>query len=309
MDEDANTNATGPRDVFLHLLETLALYISIGSFIALLFGFINIHFPDVLQPHDINSIRDSLRWPIAMLVVVYPFYLWLTRFIQRDVAKHPAKKQLKTRRWLLYLTPVLAIIIIAGDIITLVFYFLSGGLTIPFILKVAAVLILAAVVLVYYGWILRHETPPQEDYRMKWFMRVVSVIGFIAIISGLFAVGSPFEERQRRLDQQRINDLQEIQFTIERFYEDTETLPESLSAVASTSPGIRFPQDPQTNESYAYTKTGTSTYQLCANFQTATDNSDSEPRPQPIRPPAKSYQTWDHPAGQHCFDLQVRRNE
>jgi len=301
----SHENNTGPKDVFLHLLETFALYICVGSFIALLFGLIHIHFPDVLEPHNLKSVRDSLRWPLAMLIVVYPFYLWLTTFIQKDVADNPAKQDLQTRRWLLYLTPVLAIIIIAGDLITLIFYFLSGGLTTPFILKVLAVLLIAAVVLTYYGWILRYEQPPQDDEHMKWFTRSIVGLCLVAIVAGLFAVGSPFKERKRRLDNQRINDIQQLEFMITNNYQDTGELPQNLSSLAAAYRNIEIPTDPVSNERYTYKKIDPTMFKLCATFQTANQEDEARTDLQPTGPKQPAPISWNHPAGEHCFDFTV----
>lgn len=305
----SNTNKTSPRDVLLHILEAIALYISVGSFIALLFGYINIFFPDALQSYTSQYARDALQWPIATLVVTFPLYLWLTTYIQKDVEENPAKKQLKTRRWLLYLTLFFAIIIIAGDLITLIYYFISGGLTTPFLLKVAAVLVVALTVFVYYGWILQHKVRPQARTKMKFFVRVVAGLGIITILAGFFVIGSPFELREKRFDQERVRDLQMLQQQILTHWETTGDLPQDLSSLEDEIRGISIPEDPETGEPYQYNVTGETSFELCATFNRASET-EAESRYHPVSPrsplePTPSNTFWEHKSGDVCFERTI----
>ena len=134
---------TGPKDVFLHILAILFLYTCVIFFSALLFGYINIYLPDVLGEYG-RYARTAIRWPISILVIVFPFYVWLNSFLQKDLTANPEKRELRVRKWLLYFTLFLATIVIIGDLVTLMYQFLSGGITLSFVLKVLAVLLVAA---------------------------------------------------------------------------------------------------------------------------------------------------------------------
>ena len=63
-----DSKKTGPKEVFGHLLAIIGLYVSVISFGALLFGLINIYFPDVLNFGFGRFAARSLRWPLAVLV-------------------------------------------------------------------------------------------------------------------------------------------------------------------------------------------------------------------------------------------------
>src|SRR3989344_2718257 len=146
------TKRTGPRDVFMHLLAIIFLYVCVISFSALLFGYINIYFPDVLQGDYGRYARTAIRWPLSILFIVFPFYVWLNTYLQRDLLKYPEKRELRVRKWLLHFTLFLATIVIIGDLVTLIYQFLSGGISTRFLLKVITILIIAGAVFLYYGW-------------------------------------------------------------------------------------------------------------------------------------------------------------
>ena len=61
------------------------------------------------------------------------------------------------RKWLTYLTLLVAAIAIVGDAITLVYNVLNGGLTTRFILKVLVVAAIAAAAFAYYTWSIRAD--------------------------------------------------------------------------------------------------------------------------------------------------------
>jgi hypothetical protein len=61
------------------------------------------------------------------------------------------------RKWLTYITLYIATGIIIGDLITLLTYVLNGDLTLRFVLKVLAVLLIAGSIFGYYLWDLRTE--------------------------------------------------------------------------------------------------------------------------------------------------------
>ena len=144
---------TTPKDFFLHLLAIVTLYASAISFLTLVFQIVNVAFPDPISPegyYNVTSYYDRIRWSIATLVIVFPVYLWASWFLNKDYKKNPGKRDLRIRKWLIYFTLFAAALIIIGDLVTLINFFLQGELTIRFILKVLAVLFVAGSVFGYY---------------------------------------------------------------------------------------------------------------------------------------------------------------
>src|SRR5882724_11149704 len=186
---------TGPRDVFFHLLAIIGLYAVVLAFGGVLFQLINIGFPDALAGPVGRYAREGLKWPLAVAVVMFPFYVWITSYIEKDLVRHPEKRALRTRKWLIYFTLFIATLVIIGDLISLIFHFLEGGLSVQFGLKVLSVFAIAGSVFLYYGWNLKRDAASHAYPRMKFFMRgIVGVVGII-IIGGFFVAGSPQSER------------------------------------------------------------------------------------------------------------------
>lgn len=141
---------TSPKDVFLHLFAIFALYVSAGAFVSLIFDYINLAFPDALNPYEAQGAMGSIRWAIASLVVVFPAYLYSSWMLERGYAANPATREMRTRKWLVHFTLFLAAVIIAGDTVGLVYSFLGGDLTARFALKAGTVLAVAGTVFAHY---------------------------------------------------------------------------------------------------------------------------------------------------------------
>ncbi|KPJ86017.1 hypothetical protein AMJ57_00915 [Parcubacteria bacterium SG8_24] len=144
------------REAFMYLLLFLCLYISAVSFGRLLFEFINRAFPDPLRYFE-QADTSGLRMSVASLIVAFPLYLWLSWLTLKAVRQDPDKRGSKIRKWLTYITLFVAAGVIIGDLITLLFNLLGGELTTRFLLKVAAVLLIAGLIFGYYLWDLRQE--------------------------------------------------------------------------------------------------------------------------------------------------------
>jgi hypothetical protein len=139
-----------PKHVFLNLFSIIALYISAGALVALVFQFINLAFPDALNPYEAQGAYGIMRWAIASLVIVFPACMFAMRALQRSYAANPAIAEMRSRKWLTYFTLFAAGVLMAGDLVTLVYTLLSGDITMRFVLKALAVLMVAGAVFGYY---------------------------------------------------------------------------------------------------------------------------------------------------------------
>ena len=159
MEQEKTTQVkTSPKDVFLHLLAIITLYASAGSFIVLLFQYINILIPDLLDRSGYSGIESAygtIRWSIASLVVIFPVYIATSWFLNKSYKTTPLKRNLKIRKWLIYFTLFVAALIIIGDLVALVFNLLGGELTTRFLLKILTIFFVAGSVFYYYFWDLR----------------------------------------------------------------------------------------------------------------------------------------------------------
>jgi uncharacterized membrane protein YjfL (UPF0719 family) len=299
-----STSHTTPKDVFYHLLMIVTLYVSVISFIALIFSYVNYAFPGLYFFEA--SASSGLIFSSAALIIAWPVYILMSWLIGRDAAKTPAKREFKVRKWLLYLTLFVAAITIIIDLITLTYNFLSGEFTISFFLKVITVLLVTGAVFGYYLWELR-RTASNKSMLPKMFAWVASAIVVITFVSGFFVVGTPAEQRNRRIDQERVYDLQSIQGQVLTYWQQKNELPPSIDSLRNELAGFVPPVDPETDRPYEYRVTGELTFELCATFATELHTDGKLPPDRfAIYPvPGGFDEVFDHGIGRTCFERTI----
>lgn len=301
---------TEPKDVFLHLLAIIALYASATAFLIMLFQYINILIPDLLQRdyYQLQSYYSSIRWSIALLIVIFPVYVWAGYYLNKIYSREPEKRNLRIRKWLLNFTVFVAALIIIGDLVSLIYNFLGGDITARFVLKIAAVFFVAASVFYYYFWELR-SWAKISDMAKKIFIYAVIAIVAISVIAGFFIVGSPQKERSRRFDDQRVSDLQIIQGQIIYYWQNKEKLPAKLDDLKDPISGFNPGKDPETGADYAYNVKGNLEFSLCTTFNLPsleTGKSSIElPTYPPQYRPSGGDSNWNHGEGYVCFERTI----
>ncbi len=296
---------TTPKDFFLWAGAMIMLYGSAVAFIRLVFDYINYTFPDALNNYYYaDPYQGSMSLEIASLIVLFPVFLVLMRIIRKDIAKDPSRGEIWIRRWALYLTLFIAGLTIVGDLITLIYTFLSGSdITVRFLLKVVVVLLVT-------GGGFMHFIADLWGYWKQYPSRANSVgwgVGaliLVTIVAGFFIIGTPWQARQYRLDDQRTQDLQNLQSQILSFYQSKQQLPSVLKQLEDPTLYFNVPVDPETGASYEYIKDADLGFQLCATFTAASRSQQINGRTTPV--PA-SYggkgisDNWQHGVGRTCF--------
>lgn len=300
MPSSATHLKSSPREVFLYLLLIITLYVSVGSFTALLFQYVNVLFPDPLEYGHLGAL-DIIRRSTAALVIVFPVYLLLAVLLTRDVAKDARKADLRVRKWLLSLTLFLAALAIIGDLVTVLYNFLSGELSVRFTLKALVVLDVAGVIFGYYLWDMRKWSRRHLRSARNVAVGAGTLVG-ACIIAGFFIVGSPWHQRSVRFDERRVGDLQMIQGEILRHWQMKGALPKDQESLRDTISGFAPPVDPETGAAYEYSRTGRLTFELCAAFAVPSRTQEVfKGRPIPASPYDPYSQNWEHGQGRTCF--------
>ena len=138
-----------PREAFLYVILFLTLFVSAFNLGSLLFSFINLAFPDPSET-DVDQIYFGIRWALSWLVVTLPVFFYIASLLRRNVRSDPASGSSRIRRQLTYLTLFIASSVLLGDVVGLIFNFLSGDLTVRFLLKVLTVATIAGGTFSYY---------------------------------------------------------------------------------------------------------------------------------------------------------------
>jgi hypothetical protein len=146
------------RDAFWYLLMFGTLYLSAYYLGDLLFGFINRAFPDgVSYPQRTEYIESGIRWATAAVIVAFPVFLFAAWKTGKEVAADPTRRNSAIRKWLTYVTLLVAAAAIVTDGMTLIYNVLSGELSVRFILKVLVVAVIASAGFGYYTWSIRAD--------------------------------------------------------------------------------------------------------------------------------------------------------
>ena len=297
---------TTPKDFFLWAGAMVTLYASVFSLITLLFNYIDYTFPNVLNYYASNPYQSGMSYQIASLIILFPTFLIIMRIIRKGIQADATRAEVWVRRWALYLTLFVAGATIVIDLIVLLNTFLSGGdLTTAFILRVLVVLLVAGAGFLHFLADLRGywNRFPERAQMVGWG---VGALILASIVSGFFIIGTPWQAREYRLDEQRINDLQMLQSEITGYFQQKRVVPTSLSQLSDPLLYFTVPTDPKTGEPYEYTKTSNLGFELCATFNSTSRDSATMARTAPIMMGGKGVaDSWQHEAGRVCFQRSI----
>jgi len=291
-----------PKDVFLHLFNIVTFYLSVIGFITLYVQYINATFPDELN-YYFTSIADGVRWSTSILFIAVPAYLLTAWLLAKDLSITPEKRDLKLRKWLVYFTLFISAITIIVDLMIFVYNFLDGELNTRFFLKVLVVLLVAVAVFAYYMWDLKRTELKSKV--PKILAIVLGVVVLASIILGFFVVGTPKDQRNRRFDDQRVQDLQLIQSQVVDYWTKKDILPTQLTNLQDNISGFIVPQDPDTKVSYEYNVTGILSFELCSVFASSNREEPSTKGRSYYAPYDDYQQNWFHDAGRTCFSRTI----
>jgi hypothetical protein len=219
--------------------------------------------------------------------------------LAKDIALMPEKRELKLRKWLTYFTLFISAVTIIVDLMIFVYNFLNGELSVRFVLKVLVVLLVACGVFGYYMWDLKRKELKSKTPKILAIILAVFALG--SIIAGFFIVGTPSDQRNRRFDEQRLQELQMIQGQVVNYWTLKKNLPADLSLLQDNISGFVVPMDPETKASYEYKIIDPLKFELCATFALSSDDKQGPRGPYYAAPYDSFQQNWSHGSGRTCF--------
>lgn len=315
-----------PKFFFLSLGVIITLIASVSAFLSLVFETLNNKFPDALNAvyqYGYNSYNfESARASMATLIILFPVFLVLSHFWNKEGKKNLGKIDEVIKKWMVYLILFLSGIVSIVDLVTLVRYFVSGEITTRFILKVVITLAIAIGVGVYYIFVLKGRSKVW-GINAHVYPAVKSSILVVALIVWSFSViGTPKEQRAWRLDDKRVQDLQSIQWQVINFWQQKEKLPGDLKELSNPISGFMLPIDPEfeKGKTYDYRPINNLTFELCAEFSADMPKGWQEygggkgiiPMMGYAEDVAVSYpsfgginESWDHSVGEKCFERTI----
>lgn len=140
----------------------------------------------------------------------------------------------------------------------------------------------------------------------KAFAGAVTLMVVVTVVVALYFAGSPATERSRRLDDQRISDLQAVTYSIDAFYASAARVPKGLEELNDSAAGRYHGGsvvDPISKVQYEYITVSNGEYQLCAMFDLSSAEAAEAIEPPSAKPYPSLGGDWTHPAGYHCFNI------
>jgi len=295
------------KDAFLYLLSFSTLATWSGALGSMLFQFIDYWIPDRISPHLVYNLRSVVTWQMASIAVAFPIYLLVTRLIFREAASGPERLQSGVRKWLTYIALLGTAGAVICDLIWFLDYFLTGELTLRFMLKSATVMAICSGIFVYYIGSLRwnRSTDLSRERRRNLAFGAAATLAVVtAFCIGMGVAGTPSVQRRIEADRKRVGDLQSLANAVKLWHDQKQrgntdaAIPATLAELAAQQRGPRM-ADPETSRPYEYRQQSGSRYELCATF-VAEEAGD---------PYTNAYTTrfWNHGKGRACFALDAAK--
>ena len=123
---------------------------------------------------------------------------------------------------------------------------------------------------------------------------ILVIVVAIVVVRGIMIIGSPSEERTRRIDSLRVDDLRRISRSIGVYHTRHRQVPASLEELAREPGFANVARDPVTDRPYGYRMINANSYRLCCTFGRETADGRAE-------------DFWAHGVGEQCFTLNLEQ--
>lgn len=293
---EAEGASTG-KDALYNFGLFLTLMLSIGTFLIMLFNAIDAKFPDVLNNnYSVVGMSSEQAIMIATLVVVFPLFLIFAFLISKEIKKNSLKKDIAIRKSVVYTLLVASVVTVIGTLIATIYTWLLGSTTNSFLLKAAVIVLVSIILFFYFYYSLK------RDYVKETFIpNIIAILSAILIVAGIIwsitMLGTPSKTRMVKLDEQKLQDIQNLKYNIQSYVQSRNKLPSKLEDLDEKSSII----DKETRNVYEYyplSFSGNSSptvfdYRICTTFVLASN----KPTPE------NSYFWRAHQEGYQCFDI------
>lgn len=276
---------TKALDVFVYLGIGISLVVSVTNLLQILFAAVDRKFVDILNTTTyVDMTQSDVRFAIASLVVMFPIYVGLSWYTARDISKFLYKQDIPVRKIMVYCTLFVTVLALIGTLVSLIYTYLGGELSVRFGLKALSVFVVSLALFGYYYYSLRRDYSKKTSVPMIITI-LASVLVIAAIVWSVSIIGSPSEMRAKKIDSARLSDISRIQQEILNRIQTTDKLPLKLVELDNAFQGYKVPVDPVTKESYVYKitqqpvikmnyttnrkeMTTSAIFELCATFDT-----------------------------------------
>lgn len=140
-------------DTFEHVLLFISLYVYAISLTLMLHRFIDAGFPENYSSrsfyHPGMIDKNLVRGYMASLIVSFPLFSFFFLRVKERVLKYPSLIHLRSRKQLIYMTMVVAFVIVLLNVISIVISFLDGNTNLNFFFHFLATVTVASIIFAY----------------------------------------------------------------------------------------------------------------------------------------------------------------
>jgi hypothetical protein len=239
-------------DLFLYLGVAISLIMSVSNLLQVVFAAINRKYPDLISSgYYVEAMGNDVRLAVASLVVMFPIYIGLSWYIARDIKKYLFKQDIVIRKTMIYATLFISVLALIGTLVSSIYTYLGGELSIRFALKAGAVLAVAFALFMYYLYTLRRDYAKQTLIPALCACLAIAVV-VSSVMWSISVIGTPQEIRAKKIDNTRLSDISRIQQEILNRIQMTDKLPLTLRELDNAFQGYQVPVDPVSQEAYGY---------------------------------------------------------
>jgi len=281
---------------FLYLLSLIGLIFTALGVGMILFQIVNKNIADVIRDYSGQYSSSELNFGLSALVVAAPLYFFISYQIFKSLFLGDLGKDSAVRRWLTYFILLVSSTVMIGWFISIINSFLSGELTLKFILKSVIAIGIAALIFSFYLYdIRREETKGVKDKLIRAYFQGTLVLVAAVFVAGIFFAESPREARLRRFDNQMLDNFISIEDAVDIYYAKNKKIPQNLKELYDLNLiTIDKLKNPLNGENIEYRTVGNNQYELCSDFSLSNKDRQGE-----------FYwgDRWLHDAGHQCFQL------
>lgn len=292
MEKTVSHNA---RNAFLYLMSFFTLGFVAFAVGNILFQIINYFYPDPELYVFVST--DALNFSLSSLIVTAPVFFFATRAINKHLRTKEIAEDSGIRKWLTYLILLITALTMIGDLIAVINDYLQGDLVLRFFLKALVVLLIAGLIFTYYFLDIQSVKSDLRQKRQTIFRAVFWLMIVAPFVSAFFVVDSPAINRDKKIDERIINELQNVSYSMSDFYSANSQLPENVQELEDFYKNRGYGNLTELQKhNFEYRKIDDDTYELCAEFLRSNKN----------EPQAEFYgRTFLHEAGRTCFEFSL----
>lgn len=268
--------------LFLYLSMFFSLGFLIGGMLTSLYQFVNKYIPDTSNINEFNaSVFDDalLKIGLSMLFVASIVYFIASKVVNKKLIKGDIRSNSLVRKFLTYIALFILVAISIGSLVALVFNYLNGELTGNTFGKIAAFFVVSGFFALFYFWEIRRKELTDKKFDILYFITLAAVI--IVLVFGVIIADSPQMTREKKLDENRVMEMQNINNNVGIFFNNNKRLPKADEIEKSA----KFPIE--------YKIENDKIYYLCTDFLHLREKTDLYDK------------QWNHSAGAHCFKLNI----